>query len=1119
MTEALRLLLVAPDAAVATRVVAAVQEAARLEAEVTVVGDAVAVVGFDGDVVLVDVDSCEGDLETFRQVCRLLPQVPIIALIDERDTPASQQALLEGAVDDLLKPLLSGDLLECAVRRAVDRARSQHYLGAEQERLFAVLETLPLFVYVLAPDGSIPFANRRFRELFGEVAGRRCYELFRGRDHPCALCPPRRVQRTGKPVAFEWTDAAGRTYAVYDKPFPGTRDMPLTLEVGVDITEQLRAQRRLAESEERFWRLAENVPDIVYRYRFAPEPGFDYISPSVEKLLGYPPAAFYADPGLLLRWVHPDDRELLQWNLRGEMPDSRSYDMRWIDDQGALHWMEDRHHTIRDAEGRMLGIEGIARDITEWKRAQLALAESEARVRAVLDAVPDLFFQLDHEGRFTLYHAPPELLYVPEEKFLGRRMEEVLPRDVAERSGAALRRVLATGGMEAIEYSLPRGDERRDYEARLVPSGTDNVLVIVRDITARRQATDALETADQIVRSSPSGMLIYRFDPPDRLVLVDGNVEAERLTGIRLDEWRDKAMESIWPAAKTAGLIDSFLEVLRTGIPFFREELAVDDARTSGTFRVRAFRIPNDRLVVSFEDVSDLKRAERELRESEARYRTLFEDAVLGIYQTTPDGRILAANPALVRILGYDSFDELARRNLEQEGYEPETPRWQFKERIEREGSITGLDSAWQRRDGRTIYVRENARVVCDRNGMPLYYEGTIEDDTERKRAERDADALRAQLELTQYSIDSTEAVVLWVRPDGRLTYVNEAACRMLGYERDELLDMAVWEIDVEYPETRRGWAWEELRSAGSESSESTFRRKNGALFPVEINARYLVFRGRELEFAVAFDITERKRLEAQLRQSQRLESIGTLASGVAHEINNPLTGIINYAQLIVDRIDNERLKEYAEGIREEGERVASIVRSLLSFSRQEKEPSSPARLIDIVNGALSLYEALLRRDRIALLVEVPEDLPTVRCRSQEIRQVVLNLLTNARDASASEPSGEERERWIAVRGCVVDDGRATWVRLTVEDNGPGIAPEMLERVFDPFFTTKPRDQGTGLGLSVSYGLVREHGGTMSVESVPGQLTRFVVDLPVGDGPSPPERGASALRGTKKGRG
>jgi len=251
-------------------------------------------------------------------------------------------------------------------------------------------------------------------------------------------------------------------------------------------------------------------------------------------------------------------------------------------------------------------------------------------------------------------------------------------------------------------------------------------------------------------------------------------------------------------------------------------------------------------------------------------------------------------------------------------------------------------------------------------------------------------------------------------------------------------------------------------------------------------------------------DITERKRLEeerwaleAKLRQQQKLEAVGTLASGVAHEINNPINGIMNYAQLLQDRLPPESpLKEYTAEILHETERVATIVQNLLTFSRDEKQHRSFARISDVVTRTLSLIRAVIRGDQITLTVAVPEDLPELNCRSQQLQQVLMNLLTNARDALNERYAGHDPDKIICVTAALTQKGGRPWVRLTVEDHGNGITPEVRERMFDPFFTTKSRDKGTGLGLAISHGIVKEHHGELIVESNPGHYTRVHLDLP-----------------------
>ena len=250
-------------------------------------------------------------------------------------------------------------------------------------------------------------------------------------------------------------------------------------------------------------------------------------------------------------------------------------------------------------------------------------------------------------------------------------------------------------------------------------------------------------------------------------------------------------------------------------------------------------------------------------------------------------------------------------------------------------------------------------------------------------------------------------------------------------------------------------------------------------------------------------DISERRhaeeenhRLEGYLRHQQKLETIGTLAGGVAHELNNPINGIMNYAQLIADTAGLEPSRvEFAHEIVHECERVAGIVHNLLAFARQEKQEHSPANIADIIEATLALIRTVMRHDQIIVRVDVPANLPLVKCRSQQIQQVIMNLMTNARDALNEKYPGfhEDKVIMITVRR-FKKDGKA-WIRLTVEDHGPGIPPEIQNRVFDPFFTTKPKGLGTGIGLSISHGIIRDHRGELHLETEVGRFTRFHMDL------------------------
>ena len=276
----------------------------------------------------------------------------------------------------------------------------------------------------------------------------------------------------------------------------------------------------------------------------------------------------------------------------------------------------------------------------------------------------------------------------------------------------------------------------------------------------------------------------------------------------------------------------------------------------------------------------------------------------------------------------------------------------------------------------------------------------------------------------------------------------------------------------------------------------------------MHFSAELIELQGQTHLLAITRDISElkkaeeeRAKLEVQLRQQQKLESIGTLAGGVAHEINNPINGIMNYAQLIDERLDPENpLREYAGEIVRESKRVAKIVLNLLTFARQDKEPHSPANIRDNVNNTLSLIRTIIRGDQITLDVDIPDDLPKIKCLSQQIQQVIMNLLTNARDALNLRYSGHDPDKIIKVTSKLFEKEGQKWIRTTVEDHGNGISEEIGDRVFDPFFTTKDRAKGTGLGLSISHGIVSDHHGELSYESEMGKFTRFHLDLPVDNG-------------------
>lgn len=378
---------------------------------------------------------------------------------------------------------------------------------------------------------------------------------------------------------------------------------------------------------------------------------------------------------------------------------------------------------------------------------------------------------------------------------------------------------------------------------------------------------------------------------------------------------------------------------------------------------------------------------------------------------------------------------------------------------------------------------------------------------TERKQTE---EALRKSEERYRTLVDKIQDGVFTIQK-GRLLFTNDAFARMIDYSPEELIGKTIPEIvapeDIEMVTERY-----QARLSGEDvpnEYEFRFVHKDGRTRTwVRMSVGVYDHPDGLLSIGTVKDITDqkhlersRKQLDAQLRHQQKLESIGTLAGGVAHEINNPINIIMNYGELIQKQVPcNDTIKLYAGEVISEGNRIADIVRNLLAFARQENESHSPATMYDIVSTTLSLTSKILKKDQIRIESQVPKDLPKIKCRSQQIQQVLMNLITNARDALNERFPGYHDDKVIHIHTRPLVKNGEPWIRTSVTDYGSGIAPENIDRIFDPFFTTKACDQGTGLGLSVSHGIMKEHMGVLSVESRQMEFTRFHMDLAVDNG-------------------
>lgn len=356
-----------------------------------------------------------------------------------------------------------------------------------------------------------------------------------------------------------------------------------------------------------------------------------------------------------------------------------------------------------------------------------------------------------------------------------------------------------------------------------------------------------------------------------------------------------------------------------------------------------------------------------------------------------------------------------------------------------------------------------------------------FEDITERRAAER-------ELRLTQFAIDHAADPAFWLSRSGEIVYANHAACSVLGYTRGELVGKTAIEIDASLAAGGEGTGW----AAGATTNrKSLFRTAKGRAVPVEVSTNVLRFDGDEFVVAFARDLTERERMAANLQKADRLASVGSLAAGVAHEINNPLAYVISNLEVLLEDIHKveaepegtmqRSLREAIDGV----DRVRRIVGDLKSFARAGDEEVQAVNVHDVIDAAADIAANEIRHR--AELVKRYSEVSRVRGNPGRLTQVFLNLLVNA---SHSIAEGEAQQR-ITIRTREQADG----VLVEVSDTGSGIAPELVDRVFDPFFTTKPQGMGTGLGLSICHGIIAAVGGEIRVDTRLGEGSTFRVLL------------------------
>ena len=653
---------------------------------------------------------------------------------------------------------------------------------------------------------------------------------------------------------------------------------------------------------------------------------------------------------------------------------------------GQRIWLSTNKVPLLDAEGNIKGILGTYEDITERKRAEEALRETRDYLENLLGFANAPIMVWDNNNRITRFNLAFERLtgYTMYD-VLGKHPEIIFPAEMREDLSALISRTSDGENLISVELSV----HCKDGSVRIVLWNTSNVytadgktiiatIAHGQNITERKQAEGELKKNEEKYRSIFENVQdVYYETSFDGTVLeVSPSIEVVSKGQYHRDDLIGKSMYNFYYIADRRQILLSLLQE-RGSVSDYEFMLKNRDGShipcsISAKIQFDAHGTPL-KIVGSLRDITERKHAEDSLQESELRFRDLYENAKIGLYRTTPDGTILIANMAMVKMLRYPSFEKLAKRNLEKDGYEPTYQRKEFLEKIERDGEVNGYESKWICQDGTAIFVLESARAVRDSKGKTLYYDGTVE------------------------------------------------------------------------------------------------------------------------------NITERKLLEDQMRQMQKLEGLGTLAGGIAHDFNNILGIILAYITSIKRfKDDAKNLGIAVDTIVKAVDRGKTLVKQILTFARKSDTEFGPVDVNDLVMEIMTMILETFPRT-LTYSQNFDKAVPYINADRSQLHQALLNLCVNARDAMPKGGVLTINTQMVSVaslRNQHPDVAASSYVCIEVIDTGEGMSEEIRKRIFEPFFTTKGIGKGTGLGLSVVFGVIQSHKGFIDVDSELGKGTTFRFYLP-----------------------
>ena len=1068
---------------------------------------------------------------------------PIMKMIDDADRPAAMERITQSAqtltpwhaefrirspnlglrwLEGRSIPRLEKDgsvLWHGFVADITDRKQAEAALAethrqvqAKEAMLRALLDSIPDLVFFKDTHSAYLGFNKAFEKYTGkkesELVGKTDFDLSdpeiakKYREADQEVMKDRKSRRYEEWIPFQ--SGGGGTFETLKTPFHGPNgDVIGMIGVSRDITERIKSQKALDESRERYRSLFENMLEGCSYCRLVQDENglvdFIYldVNPSFERLSGLKGVRgrrmTQVVPGL--REAHPDLLSRYESIARGGGPMTFEYFVAPMN-----QWFSISAYS--PAPDHFVAIFEL---ITDRKLAELALRESEQRFRTTLDSMMEGCQIIGYDFKYIYINdSAAKHGRVPRDQFIGRRITDVYPGFEKTELHAIIAECLRNRERRHIqnEFFYSESDSRWfDLTLHPVPEG---VFILSIDITEQRRAADILRQSEERFRQlfdRVSKLAVQGYAPDGTVTM--WNKASELLYGYTAEEAIGRNLVDLIIPAEVRDLArQNIRQMLESGVGHHAEELIL--RRKDGS------RVPvySNHTVVDVHgrgkelycidiDLTAHKAAEKRLQESEERLTLAIAAGHLGVWEWDIRNDHVFMSPEGLSIFGW------TQPQVKPEDFfhavHPDDRAWvaQDGEAAYKSKSEFAREYRIFRSDGAMRWVADRGHIRCDANGNPMTMIGTVHDITARKETE---EGLRVQSAALQAAAN---AIVITDR-HGNIQWANHAFTKVSGYSFAEAAGKNPRELIKSGQHDSAFYAnlWNTIASGLVWRGEIINKRKDGSLYtesmvitPVrdEHNAivRYV---------AIKQDITEQKKLEAQLLRTQRLESVGRLASGIAHDLNNILSPMLLGPPILREAVSDASALEIINSIESSATRGAAVIQQLLTFGRGLDAQRVPIQLRSIVRDMMKIIQETFPKN-IAARQSMPGDLQLIHGDATQIHQVLMNLCVNARDAM---PAGGVLT--LGLNKVDVSDAMAAvnagakagpHVVLSVKDTGSGIPSELLDKIFDPFFTTKKVGEGTGLGLSTVLGIVRSHKGFITVDSEIGVGTEFKIFLPV----------------------